>query len=192
MEDIQKVKNMANFLEQYIRGAGDYSGVMARTKTIIKDYLDEIINHETRVLDVGAGDCVSYELLKDKVAEWEGINKGIDLTNTKNTHNIKDMDMHFLDYGDNQFDLVLCINVLEHAYCPLLVLFEIARVTTHYAYFQIPVPAALGGIPAYEENPDHYYIQSTLMWEKLFYKAGFGIVKKDELGGEYRYLLSVK
>jgi len=183
---------MASHLEQYIRGAGDYSGVTQRMKSIIADNLNEVITPSTRVLDVGAGDCVSYELLKDKVASWEGINKGIDLTNTKETHNIKDMDMHFMDFGNGQFDLVLCINTLEHAYCPLLVIFEIFRVTSHYAYFQIPVPAALGGIPSYEETPDHYYIMSPLMWEKLFSKAGFKIIKKDKLGGEYRYLLTKK
>jgi SAM-dependent methyltransferase len=193
MYDPQKLENCFRNLDQYIRTAGDITGVTAKSKQFIETHLEKILTSEMDVLDVGAGDCVTSDLLKGRVRSWIGINKGGDFTtSTAQGYNVQQMDMHFLDFADNSFDLVIAVNVLEHAYCPILALFEWARVCRHYCYIQLPVPAALGGIPAYEEIPDHFYIQSPLMWEKLFTKAGFFIVKKSQDGGEYQWLLTIK
>jgi len=184
-----KLKNIIEKLDSEIRGAGDKEGVKDRTKTYMEKFIDPIIQKEWFVLDVGAGDCATSDYLKDKVAYWEGINKGIDWENNKDKYNIKYKDFNFLDYPDNSFDLILAVNTLEHSYFPMAMLYEMHRVTKNYLFLDFPLAVGDGGIEASEDNPDHYFMMRRNMWEKIIYRIGFKIEKVEVAGAEIQYLL---
>ena len=185
----EKILDVIYEFDKHIRGAGDKPGVIDRTKDYMKKFIDGILTPESRVLDVGAGDCVTADYLEGKVKYWEGINKGIDLINNTEKYNIKKMDMHFLDYEDSSFDIVLCVNVLEHSYFPLMVLSELKRVSSKYIFIDIPMAVGDGGIKSNEENTDHHYLMTKFMWEKMFIRLGLTLLKKEIAGAEVRYLL---
>lgn len=187
MNKEKKLDKIVSLLDEHIRGAGDYSGVEVRTKLFLEKYIYPIINSEFRVLDVGAGDCLTQKYLSDKVVEWIGINKGIDQENCKKKGTIE-MDFHDLEFKDNKFSLVISVNTLEHAYFPMLMMFEMNRVSNRYIYLQLPIPAFISGLP-YDNHPDHYFVCSDLCWENMFEKLGWKIIKKGKAGGEYQWLL---
>lgn len=186
------INSIIELFDKHIRGAGDYSGVKGRTDEYMKEFIEPILSKEFLVLDAGAGDCYTAEYLNNKVSNWFGINKGIDLINNHNKYNISEMDFHFIESPDNFFDLVLAVNVLEHSYMPAVMLYELRRVTNKYVFLDFPLAMCDGGIQCNQENPDHHYLMSMFMWEKMFNIIGLKIEKKKITGGEVQYLLSKK
>lgn len=182
-----KIKKIIEILDVHIRGAGDYEGVKMRTQSFLDKFLNKNIQDGWSILDIGAGDCLTCELIKKSV-RWVGINKGIDWEINKDKYPIINTDFHNLDFDSNSFDLVISVNTLEHAYFPMLMLFEINRVSKNLIYIQIPVPSHISGLP-YDNHPDHYFVCSDLSWENIFNKLGFEILEKAIAGGEYQYLL---
>lgn len=185
----EKIQAIIEELDLHIRGAGDYDGVKARVNDYMEEFIVFLLTPETKVLDVGAGDCYAADYLQGKISYWEGINKGIDWDNNKDKYNLKNIDFHFLPYKDNSFDLVLAVNVLEHTYFPIVFLSEIARVSKKYVFLDFPLAVGDGGIAANEDNPDHYFMMTQRLWEKVFTKLKFKIEKKKITGGEVQYLL---
>jgi len=183
-----KIKTIIEILDKHIRGAGDATGVMVRTKAYLKKYIYPHLKPAWKVFDCGAGDCATQELLKGKVTSWTGINKGIDQVNCVEKNKTIYMDFHDLKFDSNSFDLVISVNTLEHAYFPLLMMFEMNRVSKEYIYLQLPVPGFISGLP-YDNHPDHYFVCSDLAWENMFKKLEWEIVKKGTEGGEYQWLL---
>lgn len=184
----EKIQKIIGFLDKHIRGAGDYTGVKERTRCYLEKYIYPRLKKDWFVLDVGAGDCLTAELLKDKVCRWDGINKGIDQENNIEKYNTVEMDFHNLNFANNSFDLVISVNTLEHAYFPMLMLYEMNRVSKEYIYLQVPVPSFISGLP-YDNHPDHYFVCSDLCWENIFSKLELSIVEKGIAGGEYQWLL---
>lgn len=188
MNKEEKLEVIIGHLDKHIRGAGDASGVDQRTKGFSEKYLYPILKDNFKVLDVGAGDCMTQKYLSDKVKSWIGINKGIDQENCVKTHGTMFMDFHELNFDSNSFELVISVNTLEHAYFPLLMMYEMNRVSSEYIYLQLPIPGFISGLP-YDNHPDHYFVCSDLCWENMFKKLEWEIVKKGTEGGEYQWLL---
>jgi ubiquinone/menaquinone biosynthesis C-methylase UbiE len=184
----EKIKKIIEFLDTYIRGAGDFDGVKGRTEGYLKKYIYPHLKSEWNVLDVGAGDCLTQHFLSDKVSSWKGINKGVDQVNCVDKNGTIEMDLHELKFENNSFDLVISVNTLEHAYFPTLMLYEMNRVSKEFIYIQVPIPAFISGLP-YDNHPDHYYVCSDLCWENIFAKLNLEIVDKGIAGGEYQWLL---
>ena len=188
MDKEQKLNKIIELLDTHIRGAGDVAGVMGRTKEYMEKFIFPRINSEAKVLDVGAGDGCSYEYLKDKVNSWTGINKGVDQVVNGQKYNTIEMDFHNMSFDSNSFDLVMSVNTLEHAYFPMLMMYEINRVSKDLIYIQMPMPQLISGLH-YDSHPDHYFICSDVSWENMFSKLGWEIVDKGIAGGEYQWLL---
>ncbi len=97
-----------------------------------------------RILDAGCGEGFTlsrfYEL---KIGEsLEGIDYSLDAIRIgKQVHphlNIKRGDIYNLVYKDNSFDLVICMEVLEHLEYPQKALQEIVRVSKKYILLTVP------------------------------------------------------
>jgi ubiquinone/menaquinone biosynthesis C-methylase UbiE len=194
MNKVEKIEKCTELFNSLIRPAGDPWGVQGKLDNFFPEFLTPIIGLNFRILDIGAGDCLTYEYLKERVQKgelyWEGINKGGDLETSKaKGYNVKDMDFNFLEYEDNSFDLLIAVSVLEHSICPPLMLMEMYRVASKYVFVRFPAINAEGGILSYEENPDHHFIMNKAMWEKMFKIVGFSIEKSGLDGGELQYLL---
>lgn len=185
----QKIDDVISLFDKHVRGAGDPTGVEARVKYYMREYIDSIRNATWNVLDAGAGDAFTADYLLGEVNSWVGINKGIDLINTQPKYNILDMDFHDLQFEDDSFDLVLAVNTLEHSYFPALYISELRRVSKEYVFIDLPLAMCDEGSQCHQENPDHHYLMSMFMWEKMFNIIGLSIVKKGIFGAEVQWLL---
>lgn len=97
-----------------------------------------------KVLDVGCGEGITIKKLKEeKIGKtYEGVDplpealklaKRVD-PETKYTK----ASIYDLPYKDNSFDLVLCMEVLEHLDKPDKALSELKRVSSKYVYITVP------------------------------------------------------
>ena len=95
------------------------------------------------ILDAGCGDGEALIRLKrclpDNVAAFD-INKGQidDARNKLPDVKIETQDIQQLPYDDNSFDLILCLEVLEHLKNPSSALKEIARVASKHLIVSVP------------------------------------------------------
>ncbi len=85
-----------------------------------------------RILDVGADKCYLGEHLSDKV-EYVGIGLGSDKLNLQ-----VNLERENLPFEDNSFDVVLCIDVLEHLENIHDVFDELCRVSKSYVIISLP------------------------------------------------------
>jgi 2-polyprenyl-3-methyl-5-hydroxy-6-metoxy-1,4-benzoquinol methylase len=96
------------------------------------------------ILDVGAGEGFMLERLRTaKVAtKLEGIeymDQAIALGKKMNPHvTIKKGNIYDLPYKDNQFELVICTEVLEHLDDPEKAISELKRVSGKYVILSVP------------------------------------------------------
>ena len=113
------------------------NGFYEKIRLIVKD-----LNCQS-ILDAGCGDGETLIRLKrclpDNVAAFD-INKGQidDARNRLPDVKIETQDIYQLPYDDNSFDLILCLEVLEHLKNPSSALKEIARVTSKHLIVSVP------------------------------------------------------
>ena len=77
-----------------------------------------------KVLDIGCGVTQPYRKYLEKMGNYVGID-------TRNGHNINQMDAHSLPYKDSEFGFVWCSELLEHVADPQKVIDEAKRVGKH-------------------------------------------------------------
>jgi len=113
------------------------NGFYEKIRLIVKD-----LNCQS-ILDAGCGDGEALIRLKrcwpDNVAAFD-INKGQidDARNRLPDVKIETQDIYQLPYDDKSFDLILCLEVLEHLKNPSSALKEIARVTSKHLIVSVP------------------------------------------------------
>lgn len=131
------------------------------------------------VLDVGFG--TGYSL--DKFKELGIKATGITLDNEERQaaifvgHDVHLMDMAFLDFADDSFDLVWCRHALEHTVLPIIALMEFWRVLKTGGNLYVEVPA---DNVVHLENPNHYSLFSDGVWQALFRKVGFFLMFRGQ------------
>lgn len=118
-------------------------------KLLIDNYYIVLLNEAQSlkplsVLDAGCGEGFTLSRFEEKHI---GHNlEGVDFLDTaikigKKVHpklKLKQGDIYKLPYKDNQFDLVLCTEVLEHLEYPEKALQELKRVTKKYCILSVP------------------------------------------------------
>ncbi len=85
------------------------------------------------------------------------------------------MDQSFLDFNDEEFDLVWCRHCLEHSIFPYFTLGELFRVLKHKGYLYIEVPAPDTSCN-HQANKNHYSTLGKSMWSELIRRTGFNIL----------------
>jgi SAM-dependent methyltransferase len=111
-----------SFLEQ-IHGGYVYS----RRLRVLGDHLAEMLPGHARVLDVGSGDGLLANLIRQRRPDLEMI--GIDVLIRDQTHiPIQSFDGKHIPFNDESFDIVMFIDVLHHTEDPCFLLGEAVRV----------------------------------------------------------------
>jgi len=119
-------------------------------KFLIKKFLTKINNvfkkiDAKNILEAGCGDGYIIEYLNNNSAKKYAIS-GFDISDEKITHAAK-INKHAHLYKDNiyntsqksdSFDLVLCLEVLEHLQNPEKALLELKRITKKYCLISVP------------------------------------------------------
>ena len=163
----------------------DIHSEMYDNKQFIDSGIDEIkefIKFNDKVLDVGCGHGYALEKFKELGAVPTGITLNEDDHNKTRFmgHDIRIMDMNFLEFEDQEFDIVWARHCLEHTIMPYFVLTEMSRIIKKggIIYIEVPSPDTCG---ANEEDPNHYSVFGGKMWWVLINKAGFDVILKHTL-----------
>lgn len=138
------------------------------------------------VLDVGCGAvCIAEPFFTKLGVAYTGITLGKDYVVAKGKgKNVYVMDMTFMDFLDDTFEMIWCRHTLEHSPMPLLTLMEFYRVARNWLCLILPNPEYYG-----RSGQNHYSVLYDDQWEFLMARAGWRPVWKDFSNTtEYRYL----
>lgn len=149
--------------------------------TIVKELRPSLEQVTGRVLDVGAGQS-PWRAWLPASTNYQGIDVGY-----ANEFGMKDghsdiiyYDGRLMPFGDATFDAVLCIEVLEHAEDPQLLITEIARVLRPQGTLLLTVPWS-----ARQHHLPHDYHRFTReRLHALFMQNGFYSVDIRERGND--------
>jgi ubiquinone/menaquinone biosynthesis C-methylase UbiE len=134
-----------------------------------------------KALDIGVGTGYSLEKFKKLGISAIGITQSDDevKTATEKGYEVRFMDMAFLDFEDQDFDLVWCRHALEHSVMPVIALMEFERVLKPGGYLYVEVPS--DNVMSIE-NASHFSLFSDESWQELFRRAGFRLVFRGQFG----------
>jgi ubiquinone/menaquinone biosynthesis C-methylase UbiE len=158
----------------------------ARAICLMSPYIIDVRS----VLDVGCG--VGYAekwFRRVGITDYTGITLGMDgvVANQKGLMVFLG-DFHFIEYSDNDFDMVFSRHSLEHSPMPLLALMEWHRVSSKYLGLVLPNPDVWGWV-----GRNHYSVMNQEQIEFLLDVAGWEVIFKDtELPEEFVYLCKKK
>jgi ubiquinone/menaquinone biosynthesis C-methylase UbiE len=98
------------------------------------------------------------------------------------------MDMSFLDFDDESFDLVWCRHALEHSVMPIITLMEFRRVlkSDGFLFVEVPMDNCL-----HIENKDHYSLFPDATWQALFRKVGFKEIIQSQVRVTFQHWVDI-
>lgn len=132
----------------------------------------EYVDQCESVLDVGCGSGFCEPMFANRGLTWTGVTLGKDADKAKALGRpIHKLDMTFLNYPDETYDLVFARHVLEHSPFPLITLMEWRRVAKKYLLLIAPAPEHWG-----YRGRNHYAVmnQDQIVW--LCERAGWSEV----------------
>lgn len=131
------------------------------------------------VLDVGFGTGYSLNKFKELGINTKGITLDEDERKAQNflSHDVQLMDMAFLDFEDQSFDLVWCRHALEHSVMPMIALMEFNRVLRPGGYLYVEVPQDES---VHADNPNHYSMLSDRSWQSLMRRTGLKLLFRGQ------------
>ncbi len=139
-----------------------------------------LIHAGSRVLDVGCGQGPALEVFRLLGVPAMGVTLGPDcgICRAKG-FDVREMDQNFLDFEDEEFDLLWCRHVLEHSIAPFFTLSEYRRLTKPdgLVYVEVPAPDTAAH---HETNHNHFSVLPNSAWRSLFLRAGFAIERSLE------------
>ena len=179
--DYSKIKRLEFFLEK-IKNDTYPEAPTSQHTSITRKMIDLLMNKyftlkEGNILDVGCGQGVAIEYFTNKGFSTIGITlNNEDLQKCKEKgHEIYEMDQSFLDFDDEEFDLVWCRHCLEHSIFPYFTLGELFRVLKHGGCLSVEVLAPDTDCK-HQTNQNHYSVLGKSMWIELMKRTGFTLV----------------
>ena len=130
-----------------------------------------------RVLDVGCGSGVALEKFAEYGAVATGVTFGKDFAEcTRKGLDVVQMDMSFLEFSDETFDLVWARHSLEHSLFPYFTLhvWFAALKRGGLLYAEVPAPDTSAN---HQLNRNHYSCLTQSSWVSLFKRVGFQIAE---------------
>jgi 2-polyprenyl-3-methyl-5-hydroxy-6-metoxy-1,4-benzoquinol methylase len=134
-----------------------------------------------KVLDIGCGQGVALKHFAADKLDAIGIAIGEDVEICRQKgFNAVEMDLSFLEFADQSFDLVWCRHVLEHSVFPYFSLTETFRVLKPggVLYMEVPAPDTAS---RHQTNPNHYSVLGKSMWLQLIKRAGYSTVSVSDV-----------
>ncbi len=130
-----------------------------------------------KILDVGCGSGVALEIYKAKGYAPTGITINAEEYKIceEKGFNVFLMDQSFLDFEDENFNIIWARHVIEHSMMPYYTLIEFKRVlkTDGMLYIEVPAPDTIFN---HQNNPFHFSTLTKSAWTSLIKRAGFNII----------------
>lgn len=136
------------------------------------------------VLDVGCGQGLALEKLAEYGAIAKGLTFGADFAECKRKGlDVFQMDMSFLEFPDETFDLIWARHSLEHSLFPYFTLHVLFSAVKHggMLYAEVPAPDTSAN---HQQNKNHYSCLTRSSWTSLFKRVGFNILESHDLNVE--------
>ena len=133
------------------------------------------------VLDGGCGRGVALEKLAEYGALAKGLTFGEDFAECKRKgFDVFQMDMSFLEFPDETFDLIWARHSLEHSLFPYFTLYVLFSALKHdgLLYVEVPAPDTSAG---HQLNKNHYSCLTRTSWMSLFKRVGFDIAESLDI-----------
>lgn len=154
---------------------------------VIETVLPQVLNNysisqQGTILDVGCGQGPALAWLREHGYKPVGITinrEDLEICRSKGFE-VYPMDQSFLEFPDDQFDLVWVRHCLEHSIFPFYTLSEFYRVLKGAAYLYLEVPQPDTG-SYHEFNNNHYSVLTERMWVSLINRTGFINLHKVEI-----------
>jgi SAM-dependent methyltransferase len=144
--------------------------------------LDRLWTHCTlptgsKVLDVGCGQGVALKRFVAQGFDATGVTlNAADVAECQRQgYRVLEMDQSFLDFPDEEFDLIWCRHCLEHSVFPYLTLSEFNRVLKPGGWLYVEVPAPDTSCQ-HQSNRNHYSVLGKSMLTNLILRSGFRVV----------------
>jgi len=127
-----------------------------------------------RILDAGCGQGVALQHFAARGCHATGVTlNDVDLEACQQQgYHVLKMDQSFLDFPDEQFDLVWCRHCLEHSIFPYFTLHEFWRVLRPGGWLYVEVPAPDTSCQ-HQQNRNHYSVLGKTMLANLLDRTGF-------------------
>jgi len=134
--------------ETYVAGPEERNAHRKSARAFFENSLEFLrllpLDDTASVLDVGLGYGYHCEWFSSRGLETVGISVHVNgfmkQQAEKHGYIVKKMDMHFLDFPDNSFDLIWSHHSMEHSFSPVYVLREWLRVLRPGGYLAVTVP----------------------------------------------------
>jgi SAM-dependent methyltransferase len=130
-----------------------------------------------KVLDVGCGQGTALDLFERRGYEAVGVTLNHEDAAACRAKGfwVLEMDQSFLQFPDQEFDLVWCRHCLEHSIFPYFTLAGFLRVLKPGGWLYIEVPAPDTSC-RHETNRNHYSVLGKSMWTDLLKRSGCELV----------------
>lgn len=130
------------------------------------------------ILDVGCGQGFMQPVLENELGlAWTGVTIGEDYRVCEKAGlSVREADMSFLPFKDNEFDLIFARHVLEHSPFPVITLMEWRRVCKGWMILISPSPDMWG-----VRGRNHYAMLWDDQLEWLLERSGWNILHETEL-----------
>lgn len=144
----------------------------------------EVGMHE-KLLDVGCG----VKPFKFIYEQYTKTSVGIDVNTSPHSQHVVDKiyDGRNIPFNDEDFDIVLSTEVMEHVMDPDLFLREINRVLKKNGVLILTVPFFV----SLHEEPHDYYRYTIHGLKYLLHKSGFEVLRVESLGGSVCVFISM-
>ena len=156
-----------------------YEKIWKRKKDKVVDYTKKgtrvyeascLIQDCDKILDVGCGDGVLYNIIKDRCKSYYGVDISktalSQIKDKKVNVRIVNINEQKLPFQDNFFDYVVCLDVIEHVFDPVKLIEELFRVTKreglviistpNIRYYKHILKLIFGRFPKTSGDPEHY------------------------------------
>lgn len=121
----------------------------------------------------------------EKFAEYGAIAKGLTFGEDfeecrRKGYDVYQMDMSFLEFQDETFDLIWARHALEHSLFPYFTLNVLFSALKHGGLLYVEVPAADTNAN-HQLNKNHYSCLTQSSWRSLFDRVGFATVQAFDI-----------
>ena len=155
-----------------------------------KEIFEALIKYgKGEILDVGGWDFYATAKKKNiQFNSWTTLDTQEEKKLTLNDKNYKFIlgDGCNMPFDNNKFDTVLCIQVVEHVFEPIKMVYEVSRVLKPncYGIFLIPQTSTI------HHTPEHYYNFTRFWIMQVMKKANLEIIELKSLGGFWSTIAS--
>jgi len=133
-----------------------------------------------KLIDIGCGDLPFKEIIEQKVEQYDTFDVERRVPEVKYVGDIQDMN----EIEDNQYDSVLCLEVLEHIPDPFKACDEMNRLMKNGGMLILSIPH----LSRLHEEPHDYFRYTKYGLKEMLEKSGFEIISIEPRGGIFSFL----